>query len=69
MDRNTYIADNWLRDDKELGILPISLLSERKLPKVKKEYHISVKYVSWINYTAQCMADWVKGSNFHLVQI
>ena len=31
----TYIADSWVRVDKELGMLPLNWLAERKLPKVK----------------------------------
>lgn len=31
----TYIADNWLTEDKESGILPVNSLAERKLQQVK----------------------------------
>lgn len=34
-ERKSYIAANWVREDKELGMLPLNLLSEIKLPRVK----------------------------------
>ena len=38
----TYIDDSWVRVDKELGMLPLNWLSERKLPKAKTISNITL---------------------------
>ena len=39
----TYMADNWVRVDKELGMLPLNWLAERKLPKAKTIIYLNDK--------------------------